>query len=96
MLRTPQKATKSAVAGIHFFVIPTLKDGRRLVTGTPQEVADEVQAKNRIATMPPTAIGMAAYEVEFDAEGEQVAEPALIARAGKVPGLEDERLSEDA
>lgn len=73
-------------AGTNYFVVPTLRDGRRLVPGTPQHVADEAAARNRIATIPRNAVGLAAYEVEMDAEGEQVAEPILIAVAGKIPG----------
>ncbi|MCW5713428.1 MAG: hypothetical protein KIT43_02775 [Bauldia sp.] len=95
MMRTQPKAAK-AVAGIHYYVVPTLKDGRRLVAGTPQEVADETAARNRIATMPGSAIGLAAYEVELNAEGDTVSEPSLIAAAGRVPGVEVERATEDA
>ncbi len=82
-------AGRTVTAGVHYFVVPTLRDGRRLVPGTPQEVADEGAARNRIATMPRSAVGMAAYEVEMDAEGEQVAEPILIAATGKMPGGAD-------
>lgn len=79
-------AGKTVTAGVHYFVVPTLRDGRRLVPGTPQEVADEAAARNRIATMPRSAVGMAAYEVEMDVEGEQVSEPVLIAASGRIPG----------
>lgn len=90
-------AGKTVTAGVHYFVVPTLRDGRRLVPGAPLEVTDEVAARNRIATMPRSAVGMSAYEVEFDAEGEQVAEPILIAAAGKIPGGGDAALAaEDA
>jgi len=79
-------AGKTVTAGVHYFVVPTLKDGRRLVPGVPQQVADESAARNRIATIPRNAVGLAAYEVEMDAEGEQVSEPILIAAAGRIPG----------
>lgn len=82
-------AARPTKPGVHYFVVPTLRDGRRLVPGSPQEVADETAARNRIATMPRSAVGLAAYEVELDAEGEQVAEPILIAAAGKVAGGAD-------
>lgn len=94
MLKTHPKATR-VIAGIHYFVVPTLKDGKRFVTGTPLEVADESAARNRIATMPRSTLGLAAYEVELDAEGEPVAEPSLLAAAGKVPGMDVERANED-
>jgi len=90
-------AGKTVTAGVHYFVVPTLKDGRRLVPGVPQQVADEAAARNRIATIPRNAVGLAAYEVEMDAEGEQVAEPILIAATGRIPGaLEVEQAAEDA
>lgn len=82
-------AGKTVTAGVHYFVVPTLRDGRRLVPGTPQEVPDEGAARNRLGTMPRSAVGMAAYEVEMDAEGEQVSEPILIAAAGRIPGALD-------
>lgn len=89
------KARGQTKPGIHYFVVATLRDGKRLVTGTPQEVANEQAARNRIELMPRNAIGLAAYEVELDIEGEQVSEPALIARAGLVPGVEV-NVAEDA
>ncbi|MCW5718834.1 MAG: hypothetical protein KIS68_13485 [Bauldia sp.] len=90
-------AGKTVTAGVHYFVVPTLRDGRRLVPGTPQQVPDEASARNRIATIPRNAVGLAAYEVEMDAEGEQVAEPILIAAAGKIPGgIDMEHATEDS
>lgn len=95
MVKLGRPAAKSK-AGLHYFMVPTLKDGRRLITGAPQEVADERAARNRIELMPPNMIGLAACEVEMDAEGEQVAEPALLARQGKIPGGGLKRETEDA
>ncbi len=90
-------AGKAITAGVHYFVVPTLRDGRRLVPGVPQHVADEAAARNRLATMPRSAVGLAAYEVEMDADGEQVSEPILIAAAGTIPGsIAAERAEEEA
>lgn len=96
MSRVRLERASKGKAGIHYFVVATVRDGKRLVTAAPQEVADERAARHRIETMARSTLGMAAYEVELDNDGEAVSEPALIARAGQIPGLGIEGDAEEA
>lgn len=96
MGRVSAELRSEGKAGIHYFVVPTLREGKRLATGTPQEVADERAVGHPIDTMPRSTLGLAAYEVELDNDGEPVAEPSLIARAGQIPGLGIEADADEA
>ncbi len=82
-------------AGTHYFVQPMIRDGRRIVPGRGHEVADEDQAKRFVDSLARRSVGVIAYEVELDIDGEAITEPAIIVTRGMVAGILSQELGDD-
>lgn len=81
-------AKDKTVAGVHFYVQPLVKDGRRLVPGQMREARDEPAARKLVGELAERCPGVVAYSVELDAEGDLIGEASIIMSKGRVPGLE--------
>lgn len=96
MAKVKLERPSKAKPGLHYYVQPTLRDGKRLFTGPGLEARDEADARRIAERMFNRAAGVVAFEVETDMDGELISEPRILMTIGAVPGISDPTAEEVA